>query len=51
MYKIEYNLTKDNVTEEDDLKRLKEKDQDLQNLYELEIKGYAIISRADYVER
>ena len=32
------------------MKRLKEKDQELQNLYELEIKGYIIRSNADYIE-
>ena len=41
---------KGNDNEEDDLKRLKEKDQELQNLYELEIKGYIIRSKADYIE-
>ena len=48
--KIKNNLMKGNVNEEDDLKRLKEKDQELQNLYELEIKGYIIRSKADYIE-
>ena len=42
---------KGNDNEEDDLKRLKEKDQELQNLYELEIKGYIIRSKADHIER
>ena len=36
--------------EEDDLKRFKEKDLELQNLYELEIKGYIITSKEDYKE-
>ena len=49
--KIKNNLMKGNDNEEDDLKRLKEKDQELQNLYELEIKGYIIRSKADYIER
>ena len=48
--KIKNNLMKGNDNEEDDLKRLKEKDQELQNLYELEIKGYIIRSKADYIE-
>ena len=48
--KIKINLMKGNDNEEDDLKRLKEKDQELQNLYELEIKGYIIRSKADYIE-
>ena len=48
--KIKNNLTKGNDNEEDDLKRLKEKDQELQNLYELEIKGYIIRSKTDYIE-
>ena len=47
---IKNNLMKGNDNEEDDLKRLKEKDQELQNLYELEIKGYIIRSKADYIE-
>ena len=48
--KIKNNLMKGNDNEEDNLKRLKEKDQELQNLYELEIKGYIIRSKADYIE-
>ena len=48
--KIKNNLMKGNDNEEDDLKRLKEKDQELQNLYELEIKGYIISLKADYIE-
>ena len=41
---------KGNDNEEDDLKRSKEKDQELQNVYELEIKGYIIRLKADYIE-
>ena len=37
-----------NRNEEDDLKRLKENDQELKK-YELEINGYMIRSKADYV--
>ena len=48
--KIKNNLMKGNDNEEDDLKRLKEKDKELQNLYELAIKGYIIRSKADYIE-
>ena len=40
--KIKNNLMSCNDNEEDDLKRSKEKDQGLQNLSELEIKGYII---------
>ena len=35
---------------EDELIKLKEKNQDLQNLYQLEIKGYIIRSKAEYIE-
>ena len=50
----EINLIKDNLTtgndQENELIRLKEKNQELQNLYELEIKGYIIRSKAEYIE-
>ena len=46
---IKHNLTNGN-DQENELQRLKEKSQDLQNLYESQIKGYIIRSKADYVE-
>ena len=50
----EINLIKGNLTlgndQENELIRLKEKNQELQNLYELEIKGYIIRSKAEYIE-
>ena len=50
----EINTIKHNLTQGNDqdnlLKRLKEKSQELQNLYDLEIKGYIIRSKADYIE-
>ena len=49
----EINLIKDNLTsgndQENELIRLNEKNQELQKLHELEIKGY-IRSRAEYIE-
>ena len=50
----EINIIKGKLTSENDqeneLKRLKEKNQELQNLYEIEIKGYIIRSKAEYIE-
>ena len=50
----EINTIKHNLTQGNDqdnlLKRLKEKSQELQNLYDLEIKGYIIRSKANYIE-
>lgn len=46
---IKHYLTQGN-DQDHELTRLSEKYQELQDLYELEIKGYIIRSKADYVE-
>ena len=46
---IKHSLTQGN-DQDDLLKCLKEKSQELQNLYDLETKGYIIRSKADYIE-
>ena len=46
---IKGKLTSEN-NQENELKRLKEKNQELQNLYEIDIKGYIIRSKAEYIE-
>ena len=46
---IKNNLTKGG-DQENELKRLKEKNQELQHLYESQIKGFVIRSKASYIE-
>ena len=46
---VKRNLTKCN-DQENELKRLKENNQELQNVYELEVKSYIIRSKGEYIE-
>ena len=38
------------MNQEEELKKLKDKNQELPNLYELEINGYIIRSKTEYIE-